>query len=89
MVVDLDKDEVKMVNYQENIPKMPKEVCEDFKKRCHVLYNMFVCVCVCVRLCVCVCCLFIYACVHGESIVCMCVINLCHTLQLQTTEALV
>ena len=30
MVVDLDKDDVKI---DENVPKMPKEVCEDFKKR--------------------------------------------------------
>lgn len=33
MIVDLDKDDVKLKNFQEILPKMPKEACEDFKKR--------------------------------------------------------
>ena len=63
--MDLDKGEVNMINYQESIPKMPKDVCEDFKKRCHVLcVYVCVCVCTCVYMCVHACmCVYAYVCV--------------------------
>ena len=47
MVVYLDKDEVEKVNFQGGIPEMPKEVCEDFKKRCGLMKT---CACMCVIL---------------------------------------
>jgi len=33
VLVDLDKDEVTMLNFQETVPKIPKTLCEEFKKR--------------------------------------------------------
>ena len=70
MLVDLDKDEVNTVNYQESVPKMPMTVCEDFKKRCCEL------MCVCARtpacMCICVC---MYVCVwYVLHVCCVCVL---------------
>lgn len=33
MVVNLDNDEVRQLNYESNLPKMPQSVCDNFKQK--------------------------------------------------------
>ena len=75
MLVDLDKDEVNAVNYQESVPKMPMAVCEDFKKRCCELICVYVCACARTRACMCAhvhVCAFVFACMRCVYGCCVC-----------------